>query len=467
MIAATFAVVFASFSPAMLANDDGRRINIFTRNGAASKVRSIPADSLVLLRHSEAKVPEGAFPWFKTLVAELADGSSLSFPLDSVKEVIRGEAVPAIRLVTDRPLYEIASKTDYETGRFSISAFGFGDDVEAAEVNIRGRGNSTWGLPKKPYRLKFNKKISLCGMKKAKNYCLIANYIDPTLMRNSVAFKIAELLQLPFTNHSVPVDVWLNDSFKGAYMLTEKIGINSGSVDIDESEGILWELDTNYDEDYKFTSSTYGTKVMVKDPDFMELADGDEALAESMFASWKADYEAFEQAVARGKWSDALDAVSAVDYMLVYLLSGNREINFPKSTYMYKNRTGERYRLGPVWDFDWGFDHSFAPDYPLFGDNKLNVLWRVARDPDFQTLLRARWETFKADSLPLLFDYIKDYAASIRASALINGERWPSISGDTVNPDSSETFDSSVLSMLHWIEKRIEYIDSSPTMGLY
>ena len=90
---------------------------------------------------------------------------------------------------------------------------------------MKGRGNSTWGYPKKPYRLKLNKKAEICGLGKAKNYVLLANHLDPTLMLNSVAFKIGRLLELPFTNHAIPVDVVLNGIYKGSYLLTEQIEV--------------------------------------------------------------------------------------------------------------------------------------------------------------------------------------------------------------------------------------------------
>ena len=55
-------------------------------------------------------------------------------------------------------------------------------------MNIRGRGNSTWSYSKKPYNIKLNTKKAILGMPKHKRWCLLANYIDRTLMRNAVAF---------------------------------------------------------------------------------------------------------------------------------------------------------------------------------------------------------------------------------------------------------------------------------------
>ena len=141
---------------------------------------------------------------------------------------------------------EVTSKKDYLDATISVEGNGFCDDFEETAVQIRGRGNTTWYLPKKPYRLKFSKKQNFGGLPaKAKSFVLIANFLDQTLMRNTVAFKIADMLGLPYTNHSVPVELVVNGTYRGSYMLSEKIGINGGSVDIDEDEGVLLELDTN------------------------------------------------------------------------------------------------------------------------------------------------------------------------------------------------------------------------------
>ena len=104
-------------------------------------------------------------------------------------------------------------------------------------------------------------------MGKAKNYVLLANHIDPTLMLNSVAFKVGQLLNIPFTNHAIPVDVVLNGKYKG----------------LDENNSVMWELDSYFDEDPKFKSEAFNLPVMVKDPD----------LTTEQFEYWKKDFNAF------------------------------------------------------------------------------------------------------------------------------------------------------------------------------
>ena len=54
---------------------------------------------------------------------------------------------------------------------------------------IRGRGNSTWEwYPKKPYRIKLDKKASLLGLDEDKDWVLLANYRDPTHLMNTFVF---------------------------------------------------------------------------------------------------------------------------------------------------------------------------------------------------------------------------------------------------------------------------------------
>ena len=104
--------------------------------------------------------------------------------------VISFTGLPIIWIETpDRA--EIVSKEEYLSGSFklveNVRTRSAGDIVEAG-VNIKGRGNSTWALPQKPYRLKFNEKVSLLDEPADKSWVLLANYYDKTQLRNQLAF---------------------------------------------------------------------------------------------------------------------------------------------------------------------------------------------------------------------------------------------------------------------------------------
>ena len=84
----------------------------------------------------------------------------------------------------------------------------------------RERGNASRGFPKKPYRIKFDKKQRvLDAPAKAKKWTLINNYGDKTLMRNLLAFELSKRLGMTYTPYGTAVDVLLNGEYKGCYQL--------------------------------------------------------------------------------------------------------------------------------------------------------------------------------------------------------------------------------------------------------
>lgn len=190
-----------------------------------------------------------------------AKGNTATIDIEAIDSiVVRSTGIPEFHVnLTDHPDWTelTGSKSDEHPAILRMDGNGMYDDLPEQEVTFRGRGNSTWNMKKKPYRFKMDKKTEVCGMKKAKSFALIANYIDCSLMRNTVALWLANYLEMPFANHCVPVKVYFNGICKGQYMLTEKTGVGSGSVDIDEEKGMLFEIDSNYDEDYKFAYDLY------------------------------------------------------------------------------------------------------------------------------------------------------------------------------------------------------------------
>ena len=358
--------------------------------------------------------------------------------------------------MTDEYVEEIPDKENYMTSTFRVKA----KDAEykvVGEISIKGRGNSTWYYDKRPYRLKLSENVSLCGMEPSKNYVLIAHYIDPTLMSNPVAFKMADLLGMPYTNSAVPVEVTLNGKYRGSYMLTEAIGIRKTSVDIDEDNSVLFEIDQNYDEDWQFRSSLYNFPVMFKDPD----------INQELYDYWKADFLELERRLTKdtiktSNYAEMLDLKSVADMMIVNNMVGNYEIHHPKSLYMYKTKGG-KYYMGPVWDYDWAYGFIqgqgyFKNEYPIvFGDEPnaaskagYQLFRNLLSDPRFVEVYRDRWEYFKVYAFPQLMEYVDRYAELIAPSAANDAKIW----SNTLNHTDM------VEGMRQWLRKRIAHIDA-------
>lgn len=412
-------------------------------------------------------------------------GKTANFSISDIDSVVIGTNVPTMYIDIENGA-EVLQKDVYLNATVKVDCYGAYDDFEPMAVTIKGRGNSTWNMDKKPYRLKFAKKQQMCGLKKSKNFCLIANFIDCTMMRNAVAFKMARLLEMPYTNSAIPINVVINGTYRGAYMLTEKIGINGASVDIDETTGILFEFDTNYDEPYKFHSNKFSVPVMVKDPDFNELAVDptlpDWGTAAEHFQLWKDEFHAMENTLSSSGTPSAdlenkLDIQSVVDYMIVCNITGNREPHHPKSVYMYKSVAGDgdKFHLGPVWDFDWaytfdGSEGTGSYSKYLFADSGSGTSFfkAVFRSAKFKELYAQRWNELKTTYFEQLMQFIDEYAALTAISAYQNGEKWPAgFYNYKYNLKSTATFSTNVEDLKKWMKNRLDWCDKASNWGLY
>lgn len=353
----------------------------------------------------------------------------------------------------------IIIKKEYKKGNLRIVGGGEYDDFEA-RASLRGRGNSTWGMPKKPYRIKLDSKASLLGLSAEKDWVLLQNYIDPSLMGNSVAMKIGQLLEMPFTHHMLPVDVTLNGDYIGSYTFTEHKEVEENRINVGEG-GWLLELDTYFDEDFKFYSKNYKMPVMIQYPKLDKMTDAEATpIFNEMETSFNVlDNLIFAESFPNNDYLDHFDAKAFVNYIIVYTLTGNEEINHPKSTYIYKKK-GEKYSMGPIWDFDWAFGYEGTSQH--FVDPTRNLFWngsargtvffsRILQDPAIRKLYRTEWTAFKAQQYPILVEYIKEYAETIRDSHEADQKVWGKSSG---------SIDKYSARLLDWLDKRVVYMDS-------
>lgn len=430
-----------------------------------------------------------AYDFTHDLYAEPAVSYTLS---DDSKLKINLEAVDSCRMIySDIPdlYFEFVDYPDattlwdkelYLSSRLSIDGNGMYDDVDGLSLSVKGRGNSTWHAPKKPMRLKFSKKTSLFGFKKAKSYVLLANYLDDSLMRNALTLKMAEMLKMPYANHTVPCNVYVNGHPQGTYLLTEKVGINSGSVDIDENTGILFEISAEFDEPYEFKSPNYNLPVMVKDPDFDELYDDDpDGLAPAdRLALWQKDFNLAEQAVKDGHGFDKFDIDSFVDFILINNFNANCELYHPKSVYVYKETIGDdyKYKFGPVWDFDIAYNrpvplkndpdsYARASYYTVL--NPHSFIKALIKTEGFKEAYQKRFTQFETEIYPELMDWFDNYQKLIEPSAKVNGLLWP----ETVNYRGwgyvlpSFEHETICKNFRTWIEKRMNYLHKQNNTG--
>lgn len=425
--------------------DQSSLVATFSHNGKEVTVNGVVQQSGITSNNFKYSV-------FYNITAE--DGSQ------SIYTVVTTIIPPIPHIYIDTPNKNDAiQKEEYiEDATITIEANGWGEDYNGV-TKIKGRGNSTWGMPKKPYRLKLDKKASLFKLNEEKDWVLLANYIDPTLMLNAIAFKIGQLLEIPYTNHAVPVDLTLNGEYMGNYLLTEQVEISSSRVDIDENNGVLLELDTNYDEDYKFYSNFFHLPVMVKDPDLEE--------SQLSLEQIKNDFHQLEGAMAAEEFPDNnyknyIDIESVVKYLIVYNLTHNMEINHPKSVYLHKENGG-KYVMGPIWDFDWAYDYEgtqkhfgsynrkFLQKFSHSDATGFDFFSRFFEDPEVVTLYQETWNKFHSEKKQELMEYIDWYAERITDSQQKDYQRWG---------HGATYFKGTVNQLKQWLNNRCDYMDT-------
>lgn len=388
------------------------------------------------------------------------------------EEGVSAEYTVSVRFASDVPVVYVTtpgkatidSKENWLAGA-SINICNLDGQVDSlGATSIRGRGNSTWGYPKKPYNLKLETKQKVLGMSKHKRWCLLANWMDRTMLRNVVAFEISRRTKsLEWTPDGRFVDLVLNGKHQGAYYLCEHVKIDNNRVNITEmtssdidgenvTGGYLLELDSYYDEVNKFRSRYRYLPVMFKDPDEDVLVKQQFEYMQNYFN--QAEAYIFSGYVPDSRYMDYIDTDSFIDWWFVYELSGNTEPKHPKSSFMNKDRGG-KLKAGPVWDFDWG---TFVPSSASFLDS--NTIWYegLFRDPAFVRRVKEKWAESR-DDFKGIPDFIDSQAAMYEESARKNGDMWKI--NIVVNCDESMEWRQAVERMKTSYCSRFEYLDKA------
>ncbi len=167
---------------------------------------------------------------------------------------------------------ENIAKDSYVSAKMQILNTDSSDSIY--NLQIKGRGNATWEYPKKPYKIKLNKKSNLLGMDSNKNWVLLANYTDKTLLRTAIGLKTNELLNIPYTPNYRFVELIMNGEYIGNYMLVESIEKGENRINVSETGFIVEQ--THYDDkDVKIVTDLHNFLFQFKYPEDDEITEGE------------------------------------------------------------------------------------------------------------------------------------------------------------------------------------------------
>lgn len=164
------------------------------------------------------------------------------------------------QIATWTPNYQMPPAPYYEACHITLTDKDEKVLLKDAAADVKVRGNWTTNYEKKPLRIKFEEKHNLLGLNdgaEMKNWVLLAEYKDASLQRNKTALQMARELLEPdglYAADAAYVELMVNGSYYGVYLLTEYQQINPNRVNIYEAEkdetstkiGYLLEFDGNY-----------------------------------------------------------------------------------------------------------------------------------------------------------------------------------------------------------------------------
>jgi CotH protein. len=336
--------------------------------------------------------------------------------------------------------------------------------------SIRGRGNSSWlWYPKKPYRIKLNEESGILGLKSDKDWVLLADYRDPTHLMSTFALTVGKGFGLRYTNHVRYVEVTLNGDYIGMYILTEQVEQGKNRVAIDSTDGALISLDADDGPELSpsstdnFWSSVYRVPVCVKSP---------ELTGSTQLSTIKNTFAQLETAIKNGNYdvvSGQLDIQSFIDFMIIQELVYNVEVDAPRSMYMFKDKGG-RWTMGPLWDFDAGFDfdwstmytgHNYFTSYKelVLGTDPVNhtggyyvpaFFTDLFRNKQFVSEYKARWIAIKDKIMSEYWPIAQQYADRFAEAQSRDAARWPIDKNNKVE----------ILKMKQWLTNRVGYLST-------
>lgn len=333
------------------------------------------------------------------------------------------------------------------------------------EASLRLRGNSTSHYPKRPFLLKFPKKQKLYTMPEAKSWVLLANYLDKTLLRNALAFHMAQDSRLSWTPHSQFVEWYYNDVYKGVYQLCEKVQLNKNRVVVPDN-GWMVEVDSWVaEEDIYFRTPHMEQPIRIDELANEENSSEQIEKIKTLFL--KADSVLFSDnfcSVDSG-WRLYLDEKSWGDWYLINEIAKNNDASLFSSCFMHSGFDG-KIVMGPIWDFDIAFGNSIWNDCVSpegFHIAKARWMERLLQDVQFKSAVRERFLFFYSRKEDYIY-YILQSAAGLRPYALANDSVWHTIGVKLdANPVVYETYDEEIEALVQWLERRFEWMKETFT----
>jgi hypothetical protein len=359
-------------------------------------------------------------------------------------------------------------------------------------IGIEIRGASSQSFPKKNYGLETrntdgsNNNVSLLGMPSENDWVLHGPYSDKSLLRNSLAYHMGTTTG-KYTPRTRLCELYVNNDYRGVYMLTEKIKRDKNRVDIanlkpedisgqELTGGYILQIDRDDESsniDGWYSGSSPSKFYAYHDPKAEDLEEVQREYIKTYLTSFEGDMESTDY---YWKYKSYVDAPSWIDYFLVSEM-GKHIDAYKLSFYMHKKKStnGGKLHFGPLWDFNLGFGNfnfvcSPEPEgwtYEFQGTcDNAHPFWvkKLTDIPEVSDQINCRWNQLRNGPLHTdsLMQYIDDRLTEMGDAPARNFERWD-ILGQYVWPNDyvGDTYEEEITFLKNWLTTRLTWMDDN------
>ena len=384
-----------------------------------------------------------------------ADGREEEFEVD----ITYFTGLPIIYLDTNG--VPIDSKEEYREGFVSIYGGQNFNNFGNTEMNIRGRGNSTWYFhPKKAFQLKFGNEMEILGMPEDKKWIFLAEHSDKTLMRNKIAFEMGYISKLDWTPESYFAEVFINNEYNGTYNISQKVEESNHRVVLGNT-GYLLEIDQlermEADDVYFYTSEFL---INIKEPEVV-YGSNEFNYAKNLISEFETALKGSQFKDPANGYAKYIDIDSFIDWYLISEIIKNQDSRDFSSIFL-NVIPGEKIKMGPLWDFDLAFgnvDYSEC-EYPEGFWVKEHAWYkRLFQDPAFVSMVKTRFLYFK-ENQNFILEKMDFYANYLSLAQKENDDRWDIIGNYAwPNPVVFDTYEEEVTHLKSWYTKRMNWLE--------
>ncbi len=248
----------------------------------------------------------------------------------------------------------VNTKESYTDAKVTIYDENGTIDTQNADIAIRLRGNVTLNLDKKSYRFKFPKKTNPLsfGDGAAKSWNLVANYYDTSLLRNMAAYHLGDMLDgMPYSANCRSVEVYVNGTYQGVYLMTEAVNVAKSRINITENPALI--EDNGYLVEMSWYDCDYPFYVEHQQYDVKSDLSPDVEISKQQVDYISGYMDDALKALKSGNKKSAeqyIDIASLIDNYIANEICKNVDSGW--DSYYISKDAGGKLTFNPMWDYD-------------------------------------------------------------------------------------------------------------------